>query len=83
MLAIRFIKRHATTPKIVGKIAATAVHFMLPVSFFTVSRVVVQGECISENTITQRAVTGVQPFEVKISEIRETSPISVSAPDEV
>ena len=39
---------------------------MLPVSFFTVSRVVEQGQCISENNTKQTAVRAHQPLDRSI-----------------
>ena len=48
-----------------GKIAAKAVHFKLPVSFFIVIKVVEHGQCISENITIQMAVVMFQPLSVK------------------
>lgn len=58
----------------VGIAAARAVHFRLPVSFFMVKSVVEHGQCISEKTIKQSAVTAVHPFCVKSS--RKTDVLS-------
>ena len=52
----------------VGNAAARRVHFMLPVSFFMVIRVVEQGQCISEKRMKHIAVADVQPFAMRISE---------------
>ena len=56
------VRKHSMSPHTVGMIAAAAVHFQLPLSFFIVRQVVEQGQCIRENTITHRAVTQVQPL---------------------
>ena len=48
-----------------GSRNASAVHLRLPVSFFTVSRVVEQGQCISVKIIKHTAVRTLQPFERK------------------
>ena len=70
------IKTQKTTPNTVGNSAERSVHFILPVSFFIVIRVVEHGQCISENSITFMAVTMFQPFEISMlfnSEIFGTS----------
>ena len=61
------INRQITIPASVGRSAAIKVHLILPLSFFTVSNVVEQGQCRQENITVQRAVICVQPFEIKIS----------------
>ena len=53
-------KIQAPTPAAVGSAAARAVHFQLPVSLWMVMRVVEQGQCIREKSITLIAVTQVQ-----------------------
>lgn len=60
------MKKHQKIPARMGRINASRVNRLLPVSFFIVSTVVEQGQCISENSMTQTAVTGVQPFSRKI-----------------
>ena len=52
----------AQMPITVGSAAASPVHFQLPVSFLIVSRVVEQGQCISEKSMTLTAVTQVHPL---------------------
>ena len=52
----------AAIPQRVGSTAASAVHLRLPVSFLMVISVVAQGQCISEKSMVQRAVTEVQPL---------------------
>ena len=47
----------AAIPQRVGSTAASAVHLRLPVSFLMVISVVAQGQCISEKSMVQRAVT--------------------------
>ena len=53
---------HKTIPQIVGIAKEIAVHFQLPVSFFTVSNVVAQGKCKIVKSITFIAVIIVHPF---------------------
>lgn len=60
-------------PKIVGIINAITDHFKLPVSFFIVINVVLQGKCNSENSITFIAVRTFQPFSLRISPIAKVS----------
>ena len=81
-LARKFTSMQEITPKVVGNRAATSVHFMLPVSFFTVMSDVEQGQCISENSSTHIAVTGVHPFDIK-SVLRASAPSSVRVPPAV
>ena len=52
----------AIIPKNVGIKNASAVHFRLPDSFFIVIRVVEQGKCIKQKSITFIAVKMVQPL---------------------
>lgn len=73
-------KKHAEIPIRVGTANAARVHFMLPVSFFTVKSVVEQGQCIREKRITFIAVTAVQPFEIKRFFISKRESESVSVP---
>lgn len=49
-------------PNAVGIAIAKSVHFILPVSFFIVRRVVAHGQCIIENSIMFTAVIHVQPL---------------------
>lgn len=60
---------HIIQLKTVGSITATAVHLILPVSFFMVKIVVAQGQWNSENNITDIAVYIVHPFAMKSSRI--------------
>ena len=64
----------------VGKAIENSAHLMLPVSFFIVIQVVEQGQCIREKSITQIAVTQVQPLLTSNSRITSILPISVSVP---
>ena len=69
-------------PARVGIRAARAVHFRLPVSFFTVSRVVEQGQCIRKKISTLTAVAHVHPFatnRARISAREESSKMLPSA----
>lgn len=50
-------------PVSVGTKNETTVHLRLSVSFLIVINVVEQGQCISEKSITETAVSHVQPFE--------------------
>lgn len=52
-------------PAAVGIRAESSVHLRLPVSFFTVRRVVEQGQCIREKRRKEIAVISVQPFAVR------------------
>ena len=52
------------TPIIVGMSAEISVHLALWVSFFIVSRVVEQGQCIRKNRMTLIAVIQVQPLSI-------------------
>lgn len=56
---------------------------MLPVSFFIVIIVVVQGQCIRKNTMTQTAVTGVQPLWVRSTLSSAMLPSSARLPEAV
>ena len=56
------VRKQVIIPIAVGKIKARAVHLRLPVSFFIVSMLVVQGQWNSENNITLSAVKVVQPL---------------------
>ena len=62
-LKIRFAAIHKSIPAAVGSRNASAVHLRLPVSFFIVSRVVEQGQCISVKIINHTAVRTLQPFD--------------------
>ena len=59
--------RQITTPQNVGITIESIVHLIEEVSFLTVKQVVEQGQCISENNITDTAVTQVQPLLTKTS----------------
>ena len=54
--------KHIVIPVTVGTKKEIPVHLRLWVSFFMVKHVVLQGQCISEKSITQIAVCHVQPF---------------------
>ena len=54
-------------PQSVGKINAIKAHLILPVSFFIVIKVVLQGKCNKTKIIVLIAVSMVQPFAFKIS----------------
>ena len=69
---------HSKMPASVGMHHAASVHFQLPVSLRMVRQVVEQGKWNSRNSSIQSAVTGVQPFAVKISWMRLRSLVSVS-----
>ena len=71
---------HSAIPITVGMTADSSVHLMLPVSCFIVSRVVEHGQCISENSIVQAAVSHVQPFATKSSRMASRFPISERLP---
>jgi len=77
---MRFTAAQQPIPNSVGRRKAIIVHFMLPLSFFTVISVVEQGQCISENSITHTAVMEVHPCDVSNSESAFRSVISVSVP---
>ena len=66
----------------VGIIRLRAVYFKLPVSFFTVKRVLLQGQCRTENSITFMAVRCVQPFETSRSLTKDRSLTGSSVPFE-
>ena len=55
-------RKQSRKPVSVGIKNETAAHFRLPVSLRMVIRVVEQGQCISEKSITLTAVTQVQPL---------------------
>ena len=59
--AAKWMPMQHKMPSKVGRAAARKVHFRLPVSFFMVSRVVEQGQCMREKVMVQMAVTQVQP----------------------
>lgn len=67
----------------VGSNTETAVHLRLPVSFFIVSTVVEQGQCVREKIITEIAVFTVQPFEIKSSRIAVMEESSVRLPVDI
>ena len=54
--------KHMIMPVTVGTAKETSVHLRLWVSFFIVRHVVPHGQCISEKSITQTAVSQVQPW---------------------
>jgi len=66
-LEIRLTAMHIATPKAVGSKNDASVHFKLPVSFFTVIRVVEHGQCIKKNTTVHIQVVMLQPFAQSIS----------------
>ena len=72
--------KQITIPQTVGNRNPKAIHFQLPVSFFIVNNVVVQGKCKSVNIITLIAVRSVQPFSTKICPIVLVFSISTSVP---
>ena len=78
MRDIALIMIHTAAPQAVGIKKASAVHLTLLVSFFTVRSVVEQGQCIRENTITQRAVVISQPFETSNSRSSKSEEYSQS-----
>ena len=55
--------KHIIIPVIVGTKNDIKVHLILLVSFFIVKQVVLQGQCINENSITQMAVIMLHPFD--------------------
>ena len=80
-LESRFTAIQSAAPHTVGIITERSVHFILPVSFFIVIRVVEQGQCISEKSITFTAVTGVQPLATNKLRVSARPVWSVSVPD--
>ena len=62
-----------TIPQSVGKTNAIKAHLILPVSFFIVINVVLQGKCNKTKIIVLIAVSMVQPFAFKISPILKVS----------
>ena len=60
-------------PQIVGRIKEITDHLKLPVSFLMVIKVVLQGKCKSENSITLIAVRIVHPFAFNISPTAKVS----------
>ena len=72
--------KQQVSPAAVGRINAAAVHFQLCVSFFMVSKAVAQGKCMRENSITQIAVTDVQPFCISTLPIAAVLPASIRLP---
>ena len=62
ILLKKAISEQSRIPHAVGRTNARRVHRMLPVSRRIVQRVVEQGQCRILNSITQTAVTAVQPF---------------------
>ena len=67
---IKFIKTQVAAPNAVGTTADSHATFVLPVSFFTVSTVVVHGQWKRENIIKQIAVVDVQPFDLRSEPIK-------------
>lgn len=59
-----------TIPQTVGSKNDKIAHFQLPVSFFIVRSVVLQGKCNNVKIITLIAVSKVQPFSTNIFPIR-------------
>ena len=74
---------HTITPSAVGNTAPRTVQPRLPVSFFMVKRVVEQGQCSREKSITHPAVTAVQPFWASNAPKAAVSPISARLPPAV
>ena len=70
-------------PISVGMTAARSVHFILPVSFFIVIKVVEHGQCIREKMIVFIAVTKVQPLASNISLRMLREGISLTAPSAI
>lgn len=66
ILKIKVVHIQITIPKTVGKIKDIIVHFQLPVSFFIVNKVVLQGKCSKVKIITLIAVKIVHPFCIRI-----------------
>ena len=58
---------HSTNPHRVGIKKEAKTHFQPPVSRWMVRRVVEQGQCISEKSMVQTAVTQVQPLATRSS----------------
>lgn len=67
-------------PVIVGTAKEMAVHLILCVSFFIVRQVVEQGQCINEKSITQTAVSQVQPLSIKSRFSSDKLAISIILP---
>ena len=63
-----------------GSSAASTVHFQLPVSFFTESSVVEQGECSSVKITTHTAVFHVQPLASNTPLIAEAESVRLRLP---
>jgi len=82
-LKIKLVIKQRIKPIIVGKIAATNVHLIEPVSFFIVITVVAHGQWNSEKRITFRAVIIVHPLFIKISLKKARLPISIREPEKV
>ena len=74
---MRVVKKQIIIPQIVGIANAKTVHFKLPVSFFMLIKVVLQGKCIRLNSITFIAVSKVQPFDISILDILDKLSICV------
>lgn len=62
ILTIHVTAKHKTAPHNAGTANAAKVHFLLPVSFLTVSSVVEHGQCIRVKIIVFTAVSHVQPL---------------------
>ena len=67
-------------PQKVGRANAISAHFMLPLSFFMLIRVVPQGKCNRVNIITLIPVSKVQPFCFNISPIAKVFSIFTKLP---
>ena len=62
ILAAQVNAKQMTMPHTVGTRKDTRVHLKLPDSFLMVRRVVVQGQCIRENSMVLTAVIQVHPL---------------------
>ena len=67
-------------PTTVGNANATAVHFLLWLSFLMVRQVVEQGQCIKQNSMVHTAVSQVHPLSTNRVLSSTKLLISVSAP---
>ena len=61
-VTMKWTVKQSSAPISMGKTAARSVHFQLPVSFLTVSKVVEHGQCIIIKISTHTAVVNVQSF---------------------
>ena len=75
------MRKQSVIPTAVGSRNAASVHFKLPVSFFTVSNEVEQGQWKSVKTTVQSAVVNVHPFASKIVFTEDRLSYSTRLPD--